>query len=157
MNKCSLQLWDHFPNFGCFFPQNLHPTNHSWSWIPMDPGMDFFYNPMDWGWDVSTINISILLQKGVWILSFSTLPTSTPSFKQPRTVQIRFPDSARTRLPLAGLEGGGETVLVSSYLPLITGFRRAEKGRMWSEAQQLLGNRKSVRSGGWNLQCGCSC
>jgi hypothetical protein len=43
---------------------------------------------------------------------------------------------------VAGLEGGGETVLASSYFPLITGFRRAERGKMWSEAQQLLGIEK---------------
>ena len=48
-------------------------------------------------------------------------------------------------MPVAGLEGGGETVLASSYVPLITGFRRAERGKMWSEAQQLLG----IRQGRW--------
>ena len=49
--------------------------------------------------------------------------------------------ATRNRLPVADLEGGGETVLASSYFPLITGFRRAELGKMWSEAQQLLGRR----------------
>ena len=48
---------------------------------------------------------------------------------------------------MAGLEGGGETVLASSYFPLITGFRRAERGKMWSEAQQLLGIDDFAREG----------
>eukprot|EP00435_Cladocopium_sp_Y103_P002030 s446_g1.t1 len=51
--------------------------------------------------------------------------------------ETRDLDIWRNRLPVAGLEGGGETVLASSYSPLITGFRRAERGKMWSEAQQL--------------------
>lgn len=40
-------------------------------------------------------------------------------------------------LPLAGLPGGGETVLASSFTPLVTGFERAEMGKGWSEAQRL--------------------
>eukprot|EP00434_Breviolum_minutum_P005970 symbB.v1.2.005264.t1/scaffold286.1/size306100/3 len=82
---------------------------------------------------------------GVWsrpAASFMTrwrlMPTTEES-RLWRVLEVEFyaDSKCRTRLPLAGLEGGGETVLVSSYLPLITGFRRAEKGRMWSEAQQL--------------------
>ena len=47
-----------------------------------------------------------------------------------------FADSkCQEALPLAGLPGGGETVLASSFTPLVTGFERAEMGKQWSEAQ----------------------
>eukprot|EP00438_Fugacium_kawagutii_P034709 Skav216623 [mRNA] locus=scaffold3008:218312:219536:- [translate_table: standard] len=61
-----------------------------------------------------------------------------------RVMELELYADSKNRLPTAGLEGGGETVLSSSYLPLITGFRRSEKGPMWSEAQQCLGPRSRI-------------
>ncbi|CAK9066377.1 unnamed protein product [Durusdinium trenchii] len=56
-----------------------------------------------------------------------------------RVLELEFyaDSKCRQRLPSGGTEGGGESVLASSFTPLVVGFRRAEKGKMWSEAQHI--------------------
>lgn len=93
MNTCSLQLWDHFPNLGCFFfpkftsPQpflilDLYGSRYGFLLQSYGLGMGCF--------DHQYINPS--LERGVWILRKQTLPTNPGPFKQPRLVQIRFPN-----------------------------------------------------------------
>ncbi|CAJ1349731.1 unnamed protein product [Effrenium voratum] len=81
---------------------------------------------------------------GVWsrpTASFMTrwrLVPDVPEDRHWRLLELElYADSmCQQRLPMAGTFGG-ESVLASSYVPFVTGFRRAGKGKMWSEAEQL--------------------
>eukprot|EP00931_Biecheleriopsis_adriatica_P025063 TRINITY_DN15489_c0_g1_i1.p1 TRINITY_DN15489_c0_g1~~TRINITY_DN15489_c0_g1_i1.p1 ORF type:complete len:2718 (-),score=458.01 TRINITY_DN15489_c0_g1_i1:101-8230(-) len=82
---------------------------------------------------------------GVWSRPISTHMTRwrimpiEEEDRQWRLLEIElYADSRCTeRLPRTGVGAGGPEVLSSGYQALVTGFRRIEKGRLWSEAEQF--------------------
>ena len=82
---------------------------------------------------------------GVWsrpAASFMTRWRLVPTAEEDRDWRLLelelYADSECTRrLPRAGLGGGGATVLASSYRPFVTGFRRSEQDKLWSEAELI--------------------
>ena len=80
---------------------------------------------------------------GVWsrpAASFMTRWRLVPTVVEDRNwrlleLELYADSECRHRLPMAGSAGGGTTVLASSYTPFVTGFRRSEQAKLWSEAE----------------------
>ena len=80
---------------------------------------------------------------GVWsrpAASFMTRWRLVPTAEEARNwrlleLELYADTECKQRLPRADRGGGGTTVLASSYIPFVTGFRRSEQAKLWSEAE----------------------